>query len=194
MLIIPKIKYEREYSQFELNIPNMNIAPGKLVLIKGANGSGKTTFGKILSGKIKTSYKPSKTLYLDQITDNNLFSDLKVSEHLKLLKNKEKLKQIKEFFPIIDKLWNKYPDELSGGEKQLVGFCSIVLSNNTTYIFDELFNHLDAENQLKTLEFIKFSLIEKSDNIVFVIAHKYEHLVDYFDLTINISNNQIYLK
>ncbi len=193
MLIIPKLTYTRESDSFKLSIPDLKISYGKLILIKGANGSGKTTFGKILSGEIKTNYNNTfNSLYLDQTTDNNVFSDLKISEHLKLCKDKEKIKQIRTFFPVINQLWNKYPDQLSGGEKQLIGFCSIIISNSQVYIFDELLNHLDHSIQTKVLEFIKLFLVNKSNNIVFIIAHKYEQLENYFDDTIHISNNQIY--
>ena len=191
MININPILYKNEYTGFELSIPNLFFEPGKLYLIKGSNGSGKTTFAKLLSGDIKSEISQKSVIYLDQNTDSNIFFDLKFTEHLHLNENKQLLNEFRSFFKIPNNLIGKYPDELSGGEKQLLAFLTIILSDKDIYIFDEIFNHLDNKTQISIILFIKEILIKKMKKIIIIVAHKTQDIEKDFDFILEVFGNKV---
>ncbi|MBN8641234.1 MAG: ATP-binding cassette domain-containing protein [Flavobacteriales bacterium] len=191
-IIISDLYYKYDDSSFKLGPLNEQIPLHKLVLFKGHNGSGKSTLGKILANDfkpIKGTIKnlPSKVFYYNQDTSNTTFENLKVKEHLQLI---DSLKEKFVFAELIP-LFNKYPDELSGGEKQLLGFNTMLGMEFDLIIFDELFNHLDFAVTKKILFYLKDELLKNNKSII-IIAHNIEQYLEFFDVIFEFKDGIIY--
>ncbi|VEU75141.1 cobalt transporter ATP-binding subunit [Mycoplasmopsis maculosa] len=157
---------------------NLNIEKGKYVAILGHNGSGKSTFSKLLVAL----YKPnSGTITIDNITiskktirdirkkigiifqnPDNQFIGASVEDDIAFGLENKKIPR-KDMKPIIEKLsndvgMNKYLDKapqfLSGGQKQRVAIASVLALDPEVIIFDEVTSMLDPLGKRKVLEII----------------------------------------
>lgn len=132
---------------------------GELVAIIGANGAGKSTFLKCLTGLIKT---PSEAITwkgqalggmapgfivrqgLAMVPEGRrLFPSLSVEENLLMGANAQRkgpwgLKRLYQMFPILEEKRNVPSTSLSGGQQQMVALGRALMSNPEVLLCDEL--------------------------------------------------------
>ena len=138
---------------------NINLSMGSKIIFVGSNGSGKTTFFKLASEKIKPSkgyiYKDERLrvgYYNQQIIDN-LPLELNSIEFLQQLNSNLDINKCRNILgklgiskiDNIDIPKNKIGD-LSGGQKARVSFALIQIENPHLILLDEPTNHLDLES------------------------------------------------
>src|SRR5690554_16898 len=136
---------------------NINIRKGKIYLLTGENGSGKSTFLKLLVGLYKPtrgvikksyqnfSYVPELLIYKDKI---------KVSKYLnrvtKLLNVKRDLEKEEYFLIETDKCLN----ELSKGNQKKIMLYLAFLKDNEIVFLDEPFDGLDKDILKRVINYI----------------------------------------
>jgi len=178
---------------FSLGPISLDLHPGELVFVIGGNGSGKTTFVKVLSGL----YRPSQghvTLAGTMIADENrewyrehfsvVFSDFHLfnkllgqsdadterlaSEYLRLLHMDQKVTVRERAFSTLD---------LSQGQRKRLALVTAYLEDRPIYVFDEW--AADQDPQYKEI-FYKTLLpdLRERGKLVIVITHddRYFHL------------------
>jgi len=178
---------------FSLGPISLDLHPGELVFVIGGNGSGKTTFVKVLSGL----YRPSQghvTLAGTMIADDNrewyrehfsvVFSDFHLfnkllgqsdadterlaSEYLRLLHMDQKVTVRERAFSTLD---------LSQGQRKRLALVTAYLEDRPIYVFDEW--AADQDPQYKEI-FYKTLLpdLRERGKLVIVITHddRYFHL------------------
>ena len=168
---------------------NLKVRDRGITVLIGPNGSGKSTLLKTLmgmtdvySGKILLNGEdivgtPPHSLtrmgvaYLPQV--NNVFTDLKVSENLKMaaytLSNKEAeelVPQIIENFPIIKQTMEKKAGTLSGGERQMLAMAMAMIKKPNIMLFDEPTGSLAPIIALEVLDKIVELLDEQKTSII----------------------------
>ena len=174
---------------------NLKVDKGEKVIIIGPSGSGKSTFLRTLnfletidSGDIILEDKSinSKT-NIDQYRQNigmvfqsfNLFNNLTVKENIMLapvtLKIKSKEEAEKEAKELLKKInlkdkANKYPSQLSGGEKQRVAIVRALAMNPKIILFDEPTSALDPEMVDEVLNLMK-DLAENGMTMI-IVTHE----------------------
>ncbi|MBS3152673.1 ribosome biogenesis/translation initiation ATPase RLI [Candidatus Woesearchaeota archaeon] len=174
---------EKHYEIFKLKTAAGAIHKGEVMAIMGANGLGKSTFLKLISGietpdkgvmeKLKISYKPQ---YLEQNIEGT------VEEHLKKIAGPEFLSgwyktNILEKLNIEPILHNQI-SELSGGELQKIHIAACLSKQNTDIIaMDEPSAFIDVEDRLSTAEIIKDFVINKE--IAAIIVDHDIQFIDY---------------
>lgn len=193
-------QYKGVITDFKLGPISLDIEKGKLYFFSGNNGSGKTTLAKILTGNLNLPKDNNSiesqnynSFYYNQLIEENIFPELTVKEHLTLFEQGSlyTIKELIEMFPVLNELRTKYPDELSGGQNQLLGFCTIICKHFDLVVFDEVLNHLDNHISEKVLDIITNELIIKRNTSVIIIAHNFNLLKAYSDLIINFENGKI---
>jgi len=212
---IEKIKFDNvnfkynENSKEVLNSLSLHINKGEKVLIKGENGSGKSTIIKLLLGL----YTPAKGQILYNDIDSAVI-DIKsirerisiVSQNIFLFKGTvldnilygQNEKNRKDVEKLIDQLKlqeyiNRFPQGLdteivqntagvSGGQAQVIAFIRALLSQKDVIILDEPISNVDAETRDIILE-----ILEKRDfnGILIVVSHFIEGM-DFINRTIEI--------
>lgn len=132
-----------------LDFPGMELHPGKIYAIIGANGSGKSTFAKILAGILPADskgkqvdssigYMPQKNYAFRMTTKANI-----------LLNGKEEARANKLMDDIqIRHLENKRADKLSGGETARMALVRLMMRSYDLVILDEPTAAMDMETTL----------------------------------------------
>ncbi len=173
MLIVKDLV--KKFNDKQIGPFNLELGTNETLAVIGRSGSGKSTLVRMItevlepdSGSVllngKTLGKNDFT-YISQI--GTLFNHLTIKENLYLTYDKDvkKVHKVLEEVGLDKSYLNKYPFELSGGEKQRVDLTRAILSENKIMILDEAFSALDTStkddiyNVLKNLRNIHELLI-----------------------------------
>ena len=184
-----------------------------LIHINGKSGSGKSTLLNIIgaiskptSGKV--TYDALSNLnekdvswylrnqYVGFIYQNfNLIEELTVYQNIKI--SLDILNITTDVNQIIDKymtqlnishLKENYPSEISGGEKQRVAICRILVKGCKVILADEPTGNLDKENAHSVLNILK-SL--SKDILIVIASHDIELMTTYLDYKIDLEKGKL---
>ncbi|WP_338822906.1 energy-coupling factor transporter ATPase [Mycoplasmopsis felifaucium] len=187
-----------------INNLNLEILQGKYVAILGHNGSGKSTFSKLLvalykpaSGTIeidgtvitkKTIKEIRKKIGIIFQNPDNQFIGASVEDDIAFgLENKcvprENMKAIIDKLSSevdMQKYLEKAPQFLSGGQKQRVAIASVLALDPEIILFDEVTSMLDPLGKRKVLEIIR-NVQRENNKTMISITHDMDEaiLADY---------------
>ena len=162
MLLINNLSFYRNETKIFENL-NLSLSNKKIVQIKGRNGSGKTTFLKVIlnilepnNGEIIWKGKNIKKNIFDFykqttfIMDNNTSTrELSVEDNINFWRGLSSSKlNNEEIFELLNKLnIEKYYKTkvmyLSSGERKKLELIRLILEQKKLWVLDEPFNHLD---------------------------------------------------
>lgn len=178
---------------------SVDVEKGEIVHILGPNGSGKTTFIKVVlgltkptSGEVKIGSK--RIGYLPQIIKVNNNFPTTVSEVIysgfasqSLMIKKEQLNEVKRWLNKmeISDLLNKQFSELSGGQRQRVLLIRAIIAKPDILVLDEPTSALDPEFRKHFYEII--DELNKGGMTILNITHDLESKF------VDCSNNVLYL-
>ena len=167
---------------------------GKLYVIKGVSGCGKTTLLNIL-GSVETDFsgecfwddrKKRSTGYIFQ--NSLLISKLSVRENLQMISGDAgRIESLCEQLRITE-LLDKYPEQLSGGERQRAAIVRALLREPTLLLADEPTASLDEENSRSIAALI--AGLRNPGRIVIVATHE-DCFDDYADDTLYLNYGSI---
>ncbi|KKB26589.1 ATPase component of general energizing module [Mycoplasmopsis meleagridis] len=196
-----------------LNGLNLEIKKGQYVAILGHNGSGKSTFSKLLvalykplSGKIEidgitisseTLRKIRKKIGIIFQNPDNQFIGATVEDDIAFgLENAQiNPKEMRSIIEMLsekvgmDKYLNREPQLLSGGQKQRVAIASVLALNPEIIIFDEVTSMLDPKGKRKVLEIIR-DIQKQREKTLISITHDMDEAI-MADLCIVFANGEV---
>ena len=181
---------------------DIEIKKSEIIAISGASGAGKTTLLNILSTLDKPDENTNSSLIIDGENIFNLnnsdlsklrntkigfvfqfhelIPELNVMENICLpgwIKNDSKVadnaNSLISYFGL-DKLKNKKPNTLSGGEKQRAAIARAMINNPKIIFADEPTGNLDSTNS-KILFDIFFKLRDDYDCSIVIVTHNPEN-------------------
>lgn len=190
MIKIQNLKFKYKEENYIIKGINLEINKGECIAIVGKNGSGKSTFAKLLAGIMKPTKGEiliddintrDKKDYINlrkkvgivfqnpenQIIFNNIDDELSFAlKNLKLndteLRIEEALKKVK-----IDKNKIGELDELSLGQKQKITIAGVLAVNPDYIVFDEPTTMIDSEGKEAVYKIIK-TLKENGYTIIYI--------------------------
>ena len=193
-----------------LNGVNLEIDQGELVVILGPSGAGKSTLLNLLGGMDKatsgsiivgekdiaklsdkdlTKYRAHDVGFIFQFY--NIMPTLTVGENIELIKDitpttkttKEVLKSVG-----LEKLEDKFPSELSGGEQQRVSIARAVMKNPAVLLCDEPTGALDSKTGVEVLKLLRKEC--DCDTTVIIVTHN-SLIAEIADKVIHIKNGKV---
>lgn len=193
MISYKNVSMEYPESRKVLDNLNFNIEKGEFFVIVGPSGSGKTTSLKLINrlieqtdGDIFFNNKKLKDYNLRELRlkigyvlqEIALFPNLTVFENISLIPEMKKMDReiIDEKIDILlnkvglepKRYKDRFPEELSGGEKQRVGILRAIISGPEILLMDEPFSALDPISRINLQDLIKELHNEYKITTVFV--------------------------
>ena len=195
---------------------SFQVHKGEFISIMGSSGCGKTTLLKILGmlsepskGTVLYKGKDIQEIYGENLArirrteiafvfqDYYLMNSLTVKDNimLPLILNENDLREgIKSVKKIaaefgIASLLNKYPYELSGGEKQRTAICRAMIENPELILADEPTGNLDSRTSQDVLSLMKVTGRKFSQTMV-MITHN-EEIAQLSDRIVRIEDGRI---
>ncbi|KAJ3415985.1 Fe-S cluster-binding ribosome biosynthesis protein [Chytridiales sp. JEL 0842] len=169
---------EKDLGEFKLNVEAGSFTDSEILVMLGQNGTGKTTFIRMLAGLLKpdgstympemnVSYKPQKIAPKFEGTVRMLLlSKIKAAfMHQQFQTDVVKPLQIE---PIID----QQVTNLSGGELQRVALVLCLGKPADIYLIDEPSAYLDSEQRIIAAKVIK-KFIFNSKKTAFIVEHDF---------------------
>lgn len=200
-------KYESQ-AEPTLRDINLEIYPGEKVLVIGASGSGKSTFGQCLNGLIPSVYpgeitgdilvngksvKESSLFDMSfevgtvlQDTDGQ-FIGLTVGEDIAFALENDEV-PVDSMHEIVTNWINRVdllgfeshkPQDLSGGQKQRVSLAGVLVDESPILLFDEPLANLDPKSGAEAIELID-RIHEETKNTTIIIEHRIEEVLHRF--------------
>ena len=133
-----------------LDFPGMELEPGRIYAVIGANGSGKSTFGKILTGILKADrrgkhldtasvgYMPQKNYAYRMSTKSNILLNGKDEARAEALMDAIQIRHLAD----------KRADKLSGGETARMALVRLMMKRYDLVILDEPTAAMDMETTI----------------------------------------------
>ena len=133
-----------------LDFPGMELMPGKIYAVIGANGSGKSTFAKILSGILPADkkgkhfaggsigYMPQKNYAYRMTTKANILLNGADEDRAEKLMDAIQIRHLE----------NKRADKLSGGETARMALARLMMKPYDMVLLDEPTAAMDMETTL----------------------------------------------
>jgi len=194
----------KNYSGLEiLRGINLSVEEGEFISIRGKSGVGKTTLLKIIGllespdhGEVKILGKAANKLsdheksklrlkaigFIFQFF--NLIPTLTVLENIELplalagVKKQERIKRAQELLQYFElsNLAQRFPETLSGGEKQRIAVIRALINNPKIILADEPTSSIDEENSNLLINLLKKINTEKNVTILLTTTDLYEKL------------------
>lgn len=162
---------------------SLEAAKGEILVLLGANGSGKSTtldavsgLSKITSGDINVNYAEGAGGFGLCPQKNVLWDQLTVKEHIKIFrglkagrepKSPEQLSDLIEACDL-DKKANSYTKTLSGGQKRKVQLAMMFIGGSTICCVDEVSSGLDPLSRRKIWDIL---LAERGTRTIILTTH-----------------------
>ncbi len=198
-----------------LNNINMVLKQGEIVGLVGPTGSGKSTLLQCLNGLIMPeegevkflgkSIKEFKSLIElrknvsllfqnpeDQIFERYVGDEIAYAAlnfGISLSKIRSRLKELLGSFGFEYDFKNRVTTQLSGGEKRIVAFLSIVIHDPKVLVLDEPTASLDSENKSKLIQFLK-NWVSNTRGVLFV-SHNMNEVLEICDRVYIINKGKI---
>ena len=188
MLLINNLSFSRNKTKIFENL-NLSLNNKGMIQIKGKNGSGKTTFLKVIlnilepeSGEIIWKGKNIKKNIFDFynqttfIMDNNTSTrELSVQDNINFWKGLSSSKlNNDEIFKLLEKLdieqyYKTRVMLLSSGERKKLELLRLILEQKKLWVLDEPFNHLDD----LSIEILNQTFLDhiNSDGMILFASH-----------------------
>ena len=192
---------------------NFTINKGEFVVILGPSGAGKSTLlnllggmDKVTSGEIKvgseiiskyndkslTKYRAENVGFIFQFY--NILPTLTVLENVEIVKDiVKKPKSAKKILKEVglENHFNKFPNQLSGGEQQRVSIARAIAKDPLLLLCDEPTGALDSKTGVEVLKLLKKQCdANNGENTVVIVTHN-AILAEAADKVIRIKNGKI---
>ena len=213
---IEKLEFRYGEGDFRLRIAELELGRASSVAFIGPSGSGKTTLLHLIAGITSPQTGSIETSGVDVTSLSEaarrefriknvglVFQEFELLEYLTVLDNvllpyrihpaltltqdvRERAAAIAEQVGIGDKL-DRYPRQLSQGERQRVAVCRAVLTEPAVLMADEPTGNLDPHNKGRVLD-ILFDYAEASGTTLLTVTHdhdlldRFERVVDFREL------------
>ena len=189
------------YNQLVLDIPKLSFSIG-LNIIQGESGCGKSSLLRCLSLQEETyqeyffNGKPVKNKekfqkeHISFLNQSPVFiDDMTVKDHIQLMNRVFHFNELDDYIQRLelDKIMDKYPPQLSGGEKTRLGLLLMTMKGSEIFLLDEPTSSLDIDMTNVVIDILKEYA---RDHIVIVATHD-QAVIPHADVLYDIRDKTI---
>jgi len=211
-ILLESLSYKREVNDKYI-FENLNLELKKekgIILVLGPSGVGKSTFLHLLNGLLKADkghieINGIDLTNLDSFDSKKFWSEtcnlmyqnfplinwLNCKENLDLITGKKNIDEMLEKLNVKD-IYNKYPNDISFGQRQRIALVQCFLMKPKIKLLDEPTSALGHDDKLKVIKLIKD--ITEEFNDLFIIATHDRDLIQFADEVYKIENKKLVLK
>lgn len=213
VIVVSELDFSYPGQSFRLRIPQFQAAAGECIALIGPSGSGKSTLLHLLAGllvpaggTLEVCQQPLQELSGKQRAEHRIqqiglvFQSFELLEHLMVRDNlllpyrlhnslavttevQARMREVAAELGIDSKL-QRYPHQLSQGEKQRVAIGRALVTKPQLLLADEPTGNLDPDNKRRVLELMLHSVRERG--MTLLMATHDHSLLDQFDTTYDI--------
>ena len=177
-----------------LNAVDLSIERGSKIAFVGQNGQGKTTLAKILVGELKSQGQVKlghnvQLGYFAQDQSQQLDGQLTVLETAQQAATEENRKSVRDVlgaFLLRGEDVDKKVSVLSGGERNRLALCKLLLQPFNVLVMDEPTNHLDLQSKSVLKEALK-----KFEGTLILVSHDRDFLQDLCNHVFEFKNQRV---
>ena len=156
-----------------LDMPSLGLEGGKVYSIVGANGSGKSTFAKILAGIVDADEGECTLTDVGYMAQKSYAFNMSLEKNILINgDNKERCKKLMDALNI-SHLANNKAKTLSGGETAKMALARIMMKEYKVLILDEPTAAMDRESVSLAEELIK-EYCKQTQCVTILITHSLE--------------------
>lgn len=167
---------------FKLSVTEGSFNDSQIIVMLGENGTGKTTFIRMLAGEVKpdkvsdeqvdmpaytVSYKRQELVSKYSSTVRDLLEEKIPGSCTQAQFKSDVMKPLK-----IEELMDRQVANISGGELQRVKLCVCLGKPADIYLIDEPSSHLDSEQRLLAAKVIKRFILHQKKT-AFIVEHDF---------------------
>lgn len=194
---------------------SLTIGQGEFVAIMGESGSGKTTLLNIIGGmdmlssgkyylqdiavheckparldRVRRQYISFIFQHFALMEEYNVYENIEAPLLARNVRKPERKKKITEYAEKlgIGELLDKYPSQISGGQKQRTAFARALAVDSPIVLADEPTGALDGENTKKVMAL--FENLHKDGKTIVLITHD-DKVANYADRIMKIKDGKI---
>jgi len=215
MIHLRDLNFEYGDGDFALRVPELSVERGEQIAIVGPSGSGKTTLLHLMSGIalpqrgsveiggtdwLALADAERRALRIQQI--GLVFQEFELLEYLRVFDNillpyrihralrldpasRTRAADLAEQMGVGSQL-ERYPTQLSQGEKQRVAVCRALVTEPDLILADEPTGNLDPANKQRVLERL-IECAERRNATLVLVTHDHD-LLDRFDRVIDVKS------
>lgn len=213
-LSISDLEFSYPDSQFQLCIKALQVRRGERIAVVGPSGSGKTTLLNLIAGIVLpdagTVIIGDQPLIAMSESDRRqfrirniglVFQNFELIDYLTVLENillvdyiekPAKVMRVERAEILGDRAglsgnFDRYPHQLSQGEKQRVAICRALLAEPSLLLADEPTGNLDANNKEKVMSILLDYATSHDSTLITVthdqnLLHLFDRIVDFNEL------------
>jgi len=212
MIVIEKVCFSYPAESFELRVDHLRVENGETVALVGPSGSGKSTLMNLISGilvpvagdiqvngvnvgglsvaarqrfRLETiGMVPQNFELLDYLTiRENILVPFRISSSLRLSAESQERGEFLAERAGISRQMDKFPAQLSQGERQRAALCRGLVTSPRLILADEPTGNLDPENQDRIVALLLEEAKHIGSSVVMithdpVLLHRFERVVD----------------
>ena len=211
ILKIQNLSHSYDDKQLSLKKINLSVNKGERLSIQGPSGCGKSTLLRLIAGLEEPnegqifineeevsspgfSVPPEKRQIGMVVQDKALFPHLSIYENIcfgiKKNTNKEQIAlDLLNLFKI-EELKNKFPHQISGGEKQRVALARSMAPNPNFIMLDEAFSALDSDLKVSIYDEV-LEIFQGKNITVILVTHDTEEAKILSTRQLNMDNGEL---
>ena len=211
ILKIQNLSHSYDDKQLSLKKINLLVNKGERLSIQGPSGCGKSTLLRLIAGLEEPnegqifineeevsspgfSVPPEKRQIGMVVQDKALFPHLSIYENIcfgiKKNTNKEQIAlDLLNLFKI-EELKNKFPHQISGGEKQRVALARSMAPNPNFIMLDEAFSALDSDLKVSIYDEV-LEIFQGKNITVILVTHDAEEAKILSTRQLNMDNGEL---
>lgn len=199
-LVINPFKYTYPTTGFEIEQHDrLTLKRGKVILLDGKSGTGKSTFIKIISGEIRISSINWKLKSIKYFNDTSMLGTRNLLEEITLEEDENKVDvdklfeildgiQLSSKFKTLEQLKKNSVKELSNGlmQRALLARTLYNLEDSDLVCIDEPIGSLDEENAKKVISFTKEYCNREKSRFLILCTHQHIFVEELIDMKITL--------